>query len=145
MRPRWWLLLSCGLLALLPACGLESKDCTTIGGVSGVSFDASALPTTAPLPWQATSCADDVCQDQVVDDYQNTWLYAENDQLNGDPVTAHLKIVSADGAVLVDSAAQAIPRRHDVNGNGCGPLIWVAGAVVGADGTLTAAPATEAP
>ncbi|WP_432543469.1 hypothetical protein [Kineococcus sp. SYSU DK002] len=130
---------------LLSGCSLESKSCSTAGGASGVLFEASALPTTAPLPWQATFCADDVCHDGVVDDYDSIWFDAENDQLGTDPVTAHLKVVAADGAVLADSTTELTTSRHDVNGNGCGPIVWRAGAVVGADGTLTAAPTGEQP
>jgi hypothetical protein len=108
-----------------------------------VSFDGSALPVSAPLPWQSTSCAGTVCQDQVIDDHESTWLGVENDQLGAGPVTARLKVVAADGTVLVDSATEVTPERVDVNGNGCGPVIWTARVAVGVDGSLAAAPVGE--
>ena len=111
-----------------------------MGGTSGLGFDASALPTTAPLPWQTTSCADDVCQDRVVESYEETQLNVENDQLGEGPATARLKVVAADGTALVDSTTEVTPQRRDVNGRGCGPFIWTANVLVAADGTLTAAP-----
>ncbi|MEW1960671.1 hypothetical protein [Kineococcus sp. NPDC059986] len=76
-----------------------------------MSFDGSALPVSAPLPWQSTSCAGTVCQDQVIDDHESTWLGVENDQLGAGPVTARLKVVAADGTVLVDSATKVTPRN----------------------------------
>ncbi|MEZ0163556.1 hypothetical protein AB2L27_02105 [Kineococcus sp. LSe6-4] len=130
-------------MASLPACSLTSRACTTLGGSSGVIFDGSALPTSAPLPWQSTSCAGDVCQDQVIDDHQSIWPGVENDRRGADPVTARLKVVAADGTVLVDSATQVTPERVDVNGNGCGPVIWTARVTVGVDGSLAAAPVGE--
>ncbi|ABS03596.1 hypothetical protein [Kineococcus radiotolerans] len=114
-----------------------------MGGTSGVSFAASALLTTAPLPWQTTSCAGDVCRDHLVEDHQSTWSGVENDQLSADPVTARLKVAAGDGAVLVDSATEVTPERVDANGNGCGPIIWSAEVTVGVDGSLAAAPISD--
>ncbi len=127
MRPRWWLLLSCGLVALLPAAASNRSIARPLAGSAESASMPQLCPPTAPLPCRPTSCADDVCQDQEVDDYQNTWLHAENDQLNGDPVTAHCR-----SWLLTARCWWTPPRRpsHDVmtsTGTACGPLIWVAG------------------
>ena len=142
MSSRRSTLVNLALLALLTACtsSEQPRACTGMGGYDGVQFEASAIPAIGPLPRQATFCAGLACQDRTVETYQDSSFFAYNDQLSEIPVTARLSVLDAAGAVLLDASTTLTPVLIDINGGGCGPLVWQARAVAAADGTLLAAP-----
>ncbi|WP_432573207.1 hypothetical protein [Kineococcus sp. SYSU DK005] len=143
MGPRRWAPLLCAALVVLAGCSTGAqRACTAMGGYDGVHFEvpASVWPPSAPLPLRARYCAGEACQEAAVETHGDAWFFAYNDQLSEVVVTARLSVVDAAGAPVLEASTSVAPELVDINGGGCGPMVWQARAVAAADGTLSAVP-----
>jgi hypothetical protein len=100
-----------------------------MGGSSGVWFDVGTLEGSRTA---LHACARDVCVDGPT-----TSTFVTDDSLT-EPATVpvSLRITDAAGTVLFDATGTAALERVDVNGNGCGPIVFTGAVSARGDGTL---------
>ncbi|WP_328294209.1 hypothetical protein OG218_15955 [Kineococcus sp. NBC_00420] len=124
-------------VALLGACSLtEQRDCTVMGGSSGAGFDLSGLPLTDPTSVRA--CVGEVCTEAQVG-VGTGFVGVDDETLTKEgTVDVSLRVADAVGSVVFDATGTATLHRVDVNGHGCGPIVYRADVVAAADGTLGA-------
>jgi hypothetical protein len=125
------------LVCCLTGCSTsEDRACALVGGSSGVAFDLSGLPLTDQTSVRA--CVGEVCTETQVG-VGDGFTGVDDETLTKEgTVDVSLRVADAVGSVVFDATGTATSHRVDVNGNGCGPIVYRADVVAGADGTLTA-------
>ncbi|MFD0481860.1 hypothetical protein ACFQ46_04560 [Kineococcus sp. GCM10028916] len=125
------------LVGCLTGCSTsEGRACTLMGGSSGVAFDLNGLPLTDPTSVRA--CVGEVCTEAQVG-VGSGFVGVDDETLTKEgTVDVSLRVADAVGSVVFDATGTATLHRVDVNGNGCGPIVYRADVVAGTDGTLTA-------
>ncbi|GEP39571.1 hypothetical protein NPS01_32340 [Nocardioides psychrotolerans] len=72
-------------LVLVAGCGDIARDCTTIGGDSGVTFEFSSVDELAAGPrLEVEGCVDSTCESWTVDTRDGTQVFVQVAGLDGE-------------------------------------------------------------
>ena len=120
---------------MMGACSTPPKDCTLIGGQSGIIFDLSdAGPLGLNLTYKA--CADGVCESGLATTGQPTAHLDLDSEVHDVSIT----LKDPSGNVVFRSNVEPgpfSPATAEPNGKGCPPQLRTLRFAVGADGSLT--------
>jgi hypothetical protein len=153
MRTAWRTARAAGLVIALAGCGHEvvagQHACTLMGGSSGVGLATSSLASQPGRRDRVVACLDGRCDDSRQDPLLTALLtdghaFVQDDQLTASgPVSFTLRISRANGTILFSGRTRVLLHRIDINGAGCGPIVWQAGTLTASGRhtlTLTASP-----
>jgi hypothetical protein len=117
---------------------MSGHPCTLIGAESGIVATYDEVRQTYPnQQLQVEVCLEDDCKTERGDG--EPFLRAGSETLHdSSPVEVSVTISDETGTTVFDAQTTVTPEKHQPNGSGCDPTVWVGGVEATADGQLRA-------